>query len=95
MIMAGLFSIEIYDRTHFKGPKFKRSMSMITNTSGPGYPPIIQNPVSHDGVCVFVGVRECLKFCTILVREIPPGTFEMVAGNNGFIIVFFFSTFST
>lgn len=34
MITARLFNAEIYDRAHYKGPKFKRSSSMIKDTSG-------------------------------------------------------------
>jgi len=52
MIMARLFNMEIYDRAYcyYKGPKFKRSASMIKDTSGPVMYHITQNSMFHgDG----------------------------------------------
>lgn len=43
MIMARLFNMEIYERAYYKGPKFKRSASMIKDTSGPVLYHITQN----------------------------------------------------
>lgn len=50
MIMARLFNMEIYDRAYYKGPKFKRSASMIKDMSGPVMYHITQNfTFCYDG----------------------------------------------
>lgn len=63
MIMARPFNMEIYDRVHYyyKGPKFKRSVSTIKDTSGPVMYHITQNSMFH-GDRTFGGNRAVYFF---------------------------------
>lgn len=79
MIMAGLFSTEIYDRTHYKGLKFKMSVTMITNTSGPVIHQSFKIPYTTMWfVCVymFLGGGVVLSFLRYLWAKIRPKRFE-------------------